>query len=68
MNCLTCGKEVDQSNNIIENKIKIDLNCYPILIYTDEKVIFNISELGTEETQKHALIMEKQLYKDNMNV
>ena len=31
MNCLSCGKEVDDSNNLIENKIKIDLNCFPIL-------------------------------------
>ena len=52
MNCLTCKKDIDTNN---ENKILIDSNCFPIKIYTEEKIIFDISELNIEETEKTCL-------------
>ena len=54
MNCLKCEKGIDSedSNNLIENKIKIEGNCFPIITYTEEKIIFDIAELSLEEIEK----------------
>ena len=54
MNCLKCEKVVDpnDSNNLIENKIQIEGNCFPIITYTEEKIIFDVTELNIEQTQK----------------
>ena len=38
MNCLKCQKE--------DNYIQIDSNCFPIITYSNEKIIFDISELN----------------------
>ena len=57
MNCLKCKKIIDpnDTNNLIENKIKINSNCFPIIEYTDEKIVFNISIIDNRETQKTCL-------------
>ena len=57
MNCLKCKKEEDpnDSNNLIENKIQIEGNCFPIITYTQEKIIFDITELNIEQTQQSCL-------------
>ena len=57
MNCLTCKKIEDpnDSNNFIENKIQIESNCFPIITYNEEKITFDISVLGTGETEKSCL-------------
>ena len=57
MNCLECKKEEDPNdpNIFIDNQIKIDLNCFPIKTYTEEKIIFDVSELDIEVTEKTCL-------------
>ena len=57
MNCLTCKKDIDpnDSNNFIEKYIQGDGNCFPIITYTQEKIIFNISEINTGEEEKTCL-------------
>ena len=54
MNCLKCKKEADpnDSNNLVDNHILIESNCFPILLYTAEKITFDISYLSTGETEK----------------
>ena len=54
MNCLKCKKGVDpnDSNNLIEDKIKLEQNCFEIITYTEEKIIFDVSELNNGETEK----------------
>jgi hypothetical protein len=49
MNCITCKKEPDpnDSNHLIDKYIQNDGNCFPIITYTNEKIIFNISEMDT---------------------
>ena len=61
MNCLTCakGEDPNDSNNLIENKIQIESNCFPIMTYTEEKITFDISKLGTGETEKSSLDYSK---------
>ena len=63
MNCLTCKKEVDpnDSNNLIEKYIQVDENCFPIITYTNEKIIFNISEISSEENEKTCLDFGKSI-------
>ena len=57
MNCLTCKKEIDQNdaNNLIDNKIQLDSNCFPYITYTDEKVIFKNIFLDDGENEKTCL-------------
>ena len=54
MNCLYCkkGEDPNDSNNLIENQIKIDNNCFPIIIYTNEKLTFNTSDMSSGEIEK----------------
>ena len=61
MNCLTCakGEDPNDSNNLIENKIQLEANCFPIITYTEEKITFDISKLGTGETEKSCLDYSK---------
>ena len=63
MSCLSCKKDIDPNNenNLLENKILIDSNCFPITTYTEEKIIFNISELGIEETEKSCFDYDKAI-------
>ena len=63
MNCLTCKKEIDQNNpnNLIENKIKIESNCFPIITYTEEKITFDTSIMSTGETEKSCLDYNKSI-------
>ena len=58
MNCLKCKKESGTNN---ENQISIYSNCFPIKTYTDEKIIFDITELGTSETEKTCLDYNKAI-------
>ena len=53
MNCLKCKRE--------DEYIKIDSNCFPILTYSDEKIIFDITELNTGEIQKTCLSYGKAI-------
>ena len=57
MNCLTCKKVIDpnNSNNLIENKIQLEANCFPIITYTAEKITFDITILNIGETEKSCL-------------
>ena len=57
MNCLKCtkGEDPNDSNNLIENKIKVEGNCFPILTYTEEKIIFDIKEINIEQNEKSCL-------------
>ena len=57
MNCLYCkkGEDPNDSNNLIENQIKIDNNCFPIIIYTNEKLTFNTSDMSSGEIEKSCL-------------
>ena len=52
MNCLTCKKDINTND---ENTILIDSYCFPIKAYTEEKIIFDISVLNIEETEKTCL-------------
>ena len=63
MNCLTCKKEVDpnDSNNSIEKYIHVEGNCFPIITYTNEKIIFNISEINSNEISKTCLDYGKSI-------
>ena len=63
MNCLACKKEVDpnDSNNLIEKYILVEGNCFPIITYTNEKIIFNISEINSEEIVKTCLDYGKSI-------
>ena len=57
MNCLTCKKGVDpsNSNNLIDNQIQIEGNCFPIITNTEEKINFDITDLSIGETEKTCL-------------
>ena len=57
MNCLKCKKVEDpnDSNNLIENKILIDKNCFPIITYTEEKITFDTSDMSSGEIEKNCL-------------
>ena len=57
MNCLTCKKVLDpnDNNNYIENKIKVDSNCFPIITYSEQKIIFDITELSLGQNEKTCL-------------
>ena len=57
MNCLKCkkGEDPNDSNNLIENQIKIYNNCFPIIIYTNEKITFNTSDMSSGEIEKSCL-------------
>ena len=63
MNCISCNKGVDpyDSNNLIEKYIQVEGNCFPIITYSKEKIIFNISEInhGKKMDMRFVLIQEK---------
>ena len=63
MNCLLCKKyeNPNDSNNLIEKYILINGNCFPIIIYTREKIVFNISEINAEEFEKTCLDYGKSI-------
>ena len=46
MNCLECKKGLDAENNSIEKYIKIDVNCLPFILYSEEKITIDISEIN----------------------
>ena len=46
MKCIRCKKEPNQYFDLEESMIQIENNCYPIIEYSKEKIIFNISELS----------------------
>ena len=64
MNCISCQKEVDPNNpnNFIEKYIQGNGNCFPIITYTNEKIIFNISEINTGEIEKTCLGYGKSIF------
>ena len=53
MNCLECAKGQDPNNStiLVEKHIKIDSNCFPFVIYSEEKIIFDIrvANINNEE-------------------
>ena len=49
MNCIECKKDIDSNNDIIEKYIQVDKNCFPIKIYNNEKITFDISLNDSEE-------------------
>ena len=63
MSCLTCKNKVDpnDSNNLIEKYIEMEGNCFPIITYTNEKIIFNVSEINSEEIEKTCLDYGKSI-------
>ena len=63
MNCLACKKKVEpnDSNNLIDTFIQVEGNCFPIIIYTNEKIIFNISEINSVEFEKTCLDYGKSI-------
>ena len=64
MNCLKCQKIIDpnDSNNLIENKIQFEGNCFPLITYTEEKIIFDVSELNNGETEKSCIDYGKAIF------
>ena len=46
MQCIQCKKEFNQYYILEETMIQIENNCFPIVEYSKEKIIFNISELS----------------------
>ena len=63
MNCLICNKDIDpnDSTKLIEKYIQGNGNCFPIITYTTEKIIFNISEINTGEEEKTCLSYGKSI-------
>ena len=63
MNCVTCKKEIDpnDSNNLIEIYIQVDGNCFPIITYSNEKIIFDASEINSGEIEKTCLDYGKSI-------
>ena len=63
MNCIICKKDVDpnNSNNLIDKYIQGNGNCFPIITNTQEKIIFNISEINTGEIEKTCLEYGKSI-------
>lgn len=57
INCIKCAKIEDpnDSNNLIENKIQIEQNCFTIITYTDEKITFDVTEINSGESEKSCL-------------
>ena len=63
MNCLSCKKELDKndSNKLIEKYIQVNGNCFPIIIYSTEKIVFNISETNSGEEEKTCFLYGKSI-------
>ena len=63
MNCISCKKDIDisNSNNLIEKYIFLDKNCFTIVTYTNEKIIFDVSEIYPQMSQKTCLDYEKSI-------
>ena len=57
MNCIQCKKEPDSTNpsHLIDKYIQNEGNCFPIITYTNEKILFNVSEINTAEMIKSCL-------------
>ena len=66
MNCLECLKVFDpiNLNNLIDNKILVEGNCFPIITYTEEKIIFDVSDLNNGENEKTCLDYGKAIFYD----
>jgi len=62
MNCNECKKGKDSSNNLIENYIQVDKNCFPIKIYNNEKITFDVSIIDSEENIKSCLDYSKAIF------
>ena len=64
MNCISCKKEVDPSdpNKFIEKHIQGNGNCFPIITYTEEKIIFDVSEIYPGENRKTCLDYGKSIF------
>ena len=64
MNCLICKKDIDpnDSTKLIEKFIQGDGNCFPIITYTTEKIIFNVSEIYEGEERKTCLDYGKSIF------
>jgi len=52
MNCIECKKGMDANNDLIGKYIQVDQNCFPIKIYNNEKITFDISIFDSEENIK----------------
>ena len=63
MNCLKCKKEIDSSdsNYLKESQIQIGGNCFPIKEYNEKKIIFDVSELKSGESEKTCLSYGKSI-------
>ena len=64
MNCISCKKEVDPNdpNNLIEKYIQGNGNCFPIIIYTEEKITFDVSDINIGESEKTCLDYGKSIF------
>ena len=62
MNCIECKKDMDSNNNLIEKYIQVDKNCFPIKVYTNEKITFDTSIIDSEENIKSCHDYSKTLF------
>lgn len=64
MNCIGCKKEVDPNdpNNFIEKYIQGNGNCFPIISYTKEKIIFDVSDINPGESETTCLDYGKSIF------
>ena len=67
MNCLQCRKDIDPNNStkLIDKHIKIDVNCFPFVTYTEEKITFDITDIkqtSSEITIKTCLDFELSIF------
>ena len=64
MKCINCKKDVDPNdpNKFIEKYIQGNGNCFPIITYTEEKIIFDASEISPGESEKTCLDYGKSIF------
>ena len=64
MKCINCKKDVDPNdpNKFIEKYIQGNGNCFPIITYTEEKIIFDASEINPGESEKTCLDYGKSIF------
>ena len=72
-NCLYCdtGEEIDSFGNLIimkcvqclnESMIKVDGNCFSIIVYNETKILFNISEINPINNTGNCLYFNKSIF------
>ena len=64
MNCISCKKDIDpnDSQNLIEKYIFFEKNCFPIISYTNEKIIFDDSEINQGISKRSCFGFEKSIF------